>query len=371
MNKPSKKPVQPEVAAAKPKSIRFWVSMIIAVVIFVACMIILLDNVTPNTDDAYVYANVVRISPQVSGRVEKVYVFKDEPVKKGQKLFKLDPRPYQHRVNSLKAAYVKSISDVKLLHQEVKQAEQDVASLSAQVKLAEVRFSDYKRLVDDGAISQFTYITAAQNLKDLQAQLQGNKIEQQKTITNIEATINGKNVVSEEALANLRRAEFDLQQTLVVAPRDGYVTNVTLLPGMYTDAGTAALTFVDRSKWWVIANLKENNMFGVKIGQSADLAISMYPGKIFHGTVARMPEGVNVHSTVPPIFLPYVEKTPNWIRLAQRFPVWIHFDPSQFGDDVPRIGTTTTVVIYRKGNSFVNLIAKVLIRINSYLYYLY
>lgn len=371
MNKSVKNPTQPDALSNKPKSIRFWVTAIIVAVVFVACMVILLDNLTPNTDDAYVYANVVRISPQVSGRVDKVYVYKDEQVKKGQKLFKIDPRPYQHQVNSLKAAYVKSEAEVKLLYQEVKQAQQDVASLQAQVELAQVRFNDYKRLVEDGAISQFIFTTAAQNLKNLQAQLQRNKIVEQKTITNIEAKINGKNVVSQQALATLKKAEFDLEQTLVTAPDDGYVTNVTLLPGMYTDAGTAALTFVDRSKWWVIANLKENNMFGVKIGQKAELAISMYPGKIFHGTVSRMPEGVNVHSSVPPIFLPYVEKTPNWIRLAQRFPVWIHIDPKQLGDNVPRIGTTTTVVIYRQGNPIVNFIAKVLIRINSYLYYLY
>lgn len=351
--------------------LKFWVTLVVSVIVLVAALIILLDNLTPNTDDAYVYANVVRVSPQVSGRVVRVYVAKDEPVKKGQKLFKLDDRYYLHEVRSLRAAYVKAIYDVKTLHQSVAQSEQEIKALQAEVALAQTRYSDYQKLVQQGAVSRFKFTTASDNLNNLKAELRETRVEYKKAVINIKALVDGKNAVSREAEANLRKAEFQLEQTLVTSPDNGYITNVTLLPGMYADAGTAAMTFVDRSQWWVIANYKENNMHGLKVGQKAEMAISMYPGKIFHGVVARLPEGVNVHDGVPPVFLPQVDKTPNWIRLAQRFPVWIKLNAGQFDRNVPRVGTTTTAVIYPKGHWFFGVIAKTLLRIKSYLYYLY
>ncbi|MDF1797476.1 MAG: HlyD family secretion protein [Coxiellaceae bacterium] len=370
------KPVQnqqttEEVAIKPPRPLRFWVCWVIAVLVLLAIAIIIFDNITPNTDDAYLYANVVQISPQVSGRVVRVFVLKDEKVKKGEKLFQLDARPYQHRVDALKAAYVKQVYAVKLLHQSVKQAQDNVESLMAQVELAQIRYQDFKQLAIDGAVSQLTAITASDQLKKLQADLQLSKVEYAKTITRIDALINDKNVLSQQALATLEKAEFDLHQTLVTAPADGYVTNVTLLPGMYTDAGTAALTFVNTDRWWVIANLKENNMHGVRLGQTAKFSVSMYPGRMYEGKVARLPEGVNVHKIVPPVYLPYVAKTPNWIRLAQRFPVWIHVDVSQFKGRPPRIGTTTAVVVFRPDHRIINALAYALLVVKSYLYYLY
>ena len=287
-------------------SIRFWLGLVVSFLVVVAAVIILLDNLTPNTDDAYIHANVVQISPQVSGRVERVFVNKDKAVKKGQVLFELDDRPYLYQVEASKAAYMKAVDEAK------SSASLDDAGHNA-AELASVK----------------------------------------------------------HAQATLKKAEFNLEQAMVVAPLDGYVSNVTLIPGMYAHAGTPVLTFVDRSRWWVIANFKENNMHGVKLGQSVECAISMYPGKVFHGVVARLPEGVNVHSGVPPVYLPKVKKTPNWIRLAQRFPVWVKLTDGQFIKQAPRIGATTTVVVYTPKHDLLNVFAKFLLRLKSYLYYLY
>jgi len=121
----------------------------------------------------------------------------------------------------------------------------------------------------------------------------------------------------------LAYAEYNLIQTTVYAPSDGYITNLQLVNGAYIDVGDAVLTFVDDESWWVVANFRENSIGRIRTGQSAEISIAMYPGKIFKAVVENADWGVSAGQGIPSGDLPDVENPENWFNLSQRFPVRI------------------------------------------------
>ena len=126
-------------------------------------------------------------------------------------------------------------------------------------------------------------------------------------------------------MAQLATARLHVSETTVRAPFSGFVTNMPLTRGSYAKVGTSILTLIASDAWWVVANIKENNLTRVRTGQPVDVSFNLYPGKVFPGVVESIGRGVNLFQNVPKQYLPYVKKTPNWVRLAQRFPVKIKF----------------------------------------------
>jgi len=172
-----------------------------------------------------------------------------------------------------------------------------------------------------------------------------------------------------EVEAQLAQARLDLEWTRVYAPANGYVTNVQLREGFYIHIGTPAMTCIDGDRFWVVANYRENCLENIRPGQPVALTFKTYPGRIFRGEVQTVGWGVNEGQSAPSGTLPAISEPKNWLRLAQRFEVWItpHLPP-----EYPlRVGATGSAAVYTREEYWLNRVTHFWQKIVSYLHYLH
>jgi multidrug resistance efflux pump len=333
-------------------SARAWVMLVIAVIMLLATYYVLSDLHTPFTTDAYVQAYVVQVAPRIEGQVVRVAVEENQPVKKGDLLFEIDPRPFEYQVELLKAKRVDAVQQVAQLEAELAAAKADIERLAADEAYAEVVAEQEKMIFKQEATTDRKYQQAIQSHKAAKAaRMQGlakaKKIEQA-----LAAMIGEEHAIVAEVQSQLEVAQLNLEWTRVFAPANGFVTNVQLREGDYVRIGTPALTCIDSDRWWVVANYRENSLENVRKGQQVGLTINTYPGRIFTGVVDSVGWGVDQGQGAPGGLLPDVNAPKNWIRLAQRFQVRII-------PDVPpeyplRVGTTASAAVYTKDDYWLN-----------------
>lgn len=321
----------------------------------------------PSSASARVQAYVVQMASRVIGQVTDVYVQDNQVVKKGDPLIQLDPLGYQYAVEQAQAAYTQAAQKVAGLQAAVHAAEAVVASQQARVNQAQHHADEYLPLVKKGVVPRAQGYDVIAELKTAQADLSKAVYELQNA-TEAVGGANRQNSILAVARANLQHAQLALDLTKIVAPADGYVTNLQLHVGDYAHVGDPLLSFVANRYWWVTANFKETNIELIKPGERADVSVDMYPGKIFHGTVQSMGWGIRVDNIAPNPYLPYNDPTTTWIKLAQLFPVIIAVDVDP---NYPlRVGATAHVTIYTGWNLF-NFIPYLIRVVQSFLNYLY
>ncbi|MEM7009485.1 MAG: HlyD family secretion protein [Thermodesulfobacteriota bacterium] len=350
---------------------KFWITFIISVIVILVLYYALLDRYTPYTDDAYVQTYVVQVAPQVEGRVMGVFVENNQFVQEGQKLFSIDPSPYEYLVEELKASLVQNQQEVDQLKSAVVSAQEGVKQAQADLVYAKRQYDDLVPLAQKNYIAQLELDSALDQLRSQEATLGEAKANLASAQQALEYTIDGEFAIIKEAESALRYAEYNLLQTTVYAPSDGYVTNLQLVNGAYANAGDAVLTFVDDESWWIVANFRENSIGRIKEGQSAEIALSMYPGKIFKAQVENSDWGVSAGQGVPSGYLPDVETPENWFSLSQRFPVRLKITNLDEEKYPLRVGATTSVAVFTDGGFILNGLAGLWLRIGSIINYVY
>jgi len=248
-----------------------------------------------STDDAYVNANVIQIAPRVSGQVAHLYIKNNQLVKTGQVLFDLDPDLYQVAVDQAKAKLVMS------------QAQQVFAQNTAARTMTLVKKQNMSAQEGDNAEN------------------------------NLQAAI------AQVALdtANLKQAELNLLYTVIRAPSDGWVTNVTLRVGDVVTQNQPLFALISNNEFWLDANFKETDLQYISPGQHADVYVDMYPGHKFTGIVESISGGSgSAFSLLPP-----ENATGNWVKVTQRVPVRIQIIDTDTTFPL-RIGTSGTTTIH-------------------------
>ena len=350
---------------------KFWIIFIISLIVLLIFYYALLDRYTPYTDDAYIQTYVVQVAPQVEGRVIGVYVENNQFIEEGQKLFSLDPRPYEYTVEQLKANLVQTQQEVDQLKSAIVIAEQGVKQAEANLVFAQRQYNDLVPLAEKNYIAQLELDSARDQLKSNEALLDQSKAELVSAEQALEYTIDGEFAIIRDIQSQLDYAEYNLAQTTVYAPSDGYITNLQLVNGSYIDIGDAVLTFVDDESWWVVANFRENSIGRIREGQSAEISISMYPGTIFKAVVENADWGVSAGQGAPSGDLPDVENPENWFNLSQRFPVRLkiaNLDEEKYS---LRVGGTVSVAVFTDGGFVLNSLAGFWLRIGSIVNYVY
>ncbi|WP_313686583.1 HlyD family secretion protein [Pantoea sp.] len=254
---------------------------------------------SPWTRDGKVRAELVDITPQVSGRIITLVVRDNQFVHKGQTLLTIDPVPWQIALENAEAQLAKAQSDQE----------------KAQHELA--RRSNLPRNV----------ISA----EDLDA---------------ARLTANAAAATTKAAQATLDQARWNLQQTEISAPTDGWVSNLTLRPGNYATAGTPLFALVDSHSFYVMGYFEETKLRHIQPGATANIVLysngQRLQGKVESIGRAIYDQSVDSDSGLVPDIKPNVP----WVRLAQRVPVRIQLDA--IPDDVPLVaGTTCTISIVR------------------------
>ncbi len=278
------------------------------------------------TDDAYVGAQKVLITPDVSGKIISVSVKEGQTVAPGDTLFQIDPVPFQLALAQARA----KLEDAKTSH----------ANLAANVKLYSqtqqiveagiaIKQRDVERkssLVKNNFGSQLDLDNSSTALVTAQAQLQLVKQQKSNALTQL---LGNPDLPLEEfpaylhAKAVLDDAQRNLDLTTVRAPINGTATQVEQIQlGRFVTAGTPVFSVMDVANPWVDANPKESDFTYVAVGQEVTLEVDAFPNHVFKGTVGSLSPGTGAQFAI----LPPQNAMGNFVKVVQRVPVRIYFD---------------------------------------------
>ncbi len=281
------------------------------------------------TDNAYVGAQKVLITPDVSGKIVKVAVREGQHVNPGDELLQLDPEPYRLALATAQAKLAAARSDFD-------KAKGNLSSLTTLGELAQKNV-DLKRreverkqkLVASQAGSAADVDTSMAGL--VTAQLQAQYSKQQRDITLSSLLGNSDLPMAEfpeyaQAKAAVDNAQRDLDHTVLRAPIAGTATQVDNIQlGRFVTAGGPILSVIDDSAPWVDANPKETDITYLRVGQTATLDVDSFPNHTFKGTVVSVSPGTGSQFSI----LPAQNASGNWVKVVQRVPVRIAFDKAE------------------------------------------
>ena len=282
-----------------------------------------------STDNAYVGAQRVLITPDVSGKIVHVAVIEGQHVNPGDELFTLDAEPYRLAVQQAQAKLAAARSDYD-------KAKSTLGSLTTLADLAQKNVALKQRDVDrksqlfaSRAGSQADVDTAMGGLVTAQLQAQFTKQQRESTLSQL---LGNAELPLEQfpeyaqAKAALDDAQRNLDHTVVRAPMSGTATQVDNIQlGRFLAAGSPVLSVIDDHDPWVEANPKETDITYLRVGQKVTIAIDSFPDHTFKGTVVAVSPGTGAQFSI----LPPQNATGNWVKVVQRVPVRIAFDKDE------------------------------------------
>jgi multidrug resistance efflux pump len=287
-----------------------------------------------STDNATVRGQVTLISPQLSGYVVEVDVQDFQQVKQGQLLMKIDDRIYRQRLDQARAQLATqeaALANYAHTHESARATvAQNEAAVEAALAQERKALADLQRVEDlaaDGSLStrerdaaRAAHAQNAAGARQARAQLEISR----QNLGSVGVNRASLEAAVENARAAVRLAEIDMTNTRIVAPLDGQLGQVAVRLGAFVSAGTQLTALVPAQKW-VIANMKETQMAGLRVGQSATFTVDALNGERLRGHVERIsPATGSEFSVIPPD-----NATGNFVKIAQRIPVRISIDPGQ------------------------------------------
>ena len=278
------------------------------------------------TDDAYVGAQKVLITPDISGKIINVAVKEGQQVSTGDTMFQIDPVPFQLALAQARA----KLDDAKTSHDNlvanVKLYGQTIDLVNAGIALKQRDVDRKSSLVKSAAGSQLDLDNSATALVTAQAQLQ---LIKQQNSTALNQLLGNPELPLEQfpaymqAKAVLDDAQRNLDLTTVRAPMNGTATQVDQIQlGRFVMAGTPVFSVIDTSKPWVDANPKESDFTYVTVGQPVSIDVDAFPDHVFKGTIGSLSPGTGAQFAI----LPPQNATGNFVKVVQRVPVRIYFD---------------------------------------------
>jgi membrane fusion protein (multidrug efflux system) len=284
------------------------------------------------TDDAYVAADSVIVSPKVSGYLSQVLVNDNQKVQAGQVLARVDDRDYRAALDQARADVAAAQADIENLRQEIVKQALTVAQARAQVLAdqAAMVFSEqqrqrYAELAHTGAGTIQQAQRYAADIQEKQAKLaqdQAGIAVAQKQVDVLHARLQRARATLAQREAAARQAGLNLGYTTIVAPMDGTVGARTLRVGQYVQAGTQLMAVVPLQAVYVTANYKETQLTDVRPGQPVSISVDMFPGTVVRGHV----DSIAPASGAEFALLPPDNATGNFTKIVQRIPVKIVVD---------------------------------------------
>ena len=324
----------------------------------------------PFTNNARIYFSVTPILPTVKGRVVEVPVHTNAPLKEGDVLFRVDSKPYQYVVDEKKAALAEAEQNVKQLKASFDQASAQTERANSQLQLAQQNYDRQDTLFKQNVVAQATLDTATRNLDASKQTVTAAKAEEERARLAYTSNIDGVNTAVAKLRAELADAEFDLDQTTTRAAGPGFVTQVSLRPGMYaipTQLRTAML-FVNTGKQdqELGAAFQQNSLQRVAAGDDAEVAFAAVPGQVFKAKVRAVVDAIAAGqlATTPSLIEPETRLT------AGRAITIIDISEDMHDYKIP-LGSTAQVAIYTEHWHHLSLLRKILLRMRSWENYIF
>lgn len=273
------------------------------------------------TDDAYVRSDLVGVAPEVTGPIIALHVVDNQPVKKGDKLYKIDPVPFQLEVNTRQAQIEEQTALVKVAEEELTTAKAafDAAKSSHTYAVEEQARYAVLAASNDAPIAQLD--RANDELRRATAEMTIAEI----AIAKAQTSVNVHQAALDVARAEKATADWKLSRTDVVAPADGWINNLTIRVGDTATVSIPNIGIVDAHAWRIMANYKEYYVRPLKIGGTAWVWLDSDPWRFHRARITGIARGIS-RSPDMPMLLPYVAPTTDWIRLQRRIPVTIVLD---------------------------------------------
>lgn len=359
----------PSEGKKKRDPVRLWTGFVLALCVALFSLHLLTDKYTPYTSNGRIEAFIVPIAPQVSGTLVNVYAQNNQVVTEQQNLAVVDPAKYEYAVRRAQADLQQASQTSSADMSSVTTAQAKVTEAEANLRNAEVKGHRIIKLSKQGAASVSRADDARSSIEAKEARLASARSELEKTKSNLGAT-GQDNARIRSALTALDAAQLDLHNTTVRAPSEGIITNLTVDIGHYAGAGAPIMTFISTKDIWVQADMRENSLGHIQQGNPVEMVLDSAPGRIFRGEVMSVGYGVSDNNNSAMGGLTTVQSSSGWLRQAQSFPVLIRFtDDSAKG--FRRAGGQVNTIIYTGDRPILNTIAKVWIRIVSFLSHIY
>jgi multidrug resistance efflux pump len=353
---------------SKFKLVRWgWLSGTISVLIgaFILATFLGLFNYLTPSGKVTVTGRVVEVTPNVTGQIVAIPVKPNVPVKKGDVLFQIDSAPFQYKVTQLRASLAAARQQTQILKSNYEQATANVAGLDAQLKYNTKRLADIQKLSAEGANTEFKEQDTQVQYETVTAQLSAAKATQQSAKFAMDSEIGGVNTSVAQIQAQLENAEWELSQTGIRAPADGYVTAVALTVGDRALQARSAMSFIVGNEITIVGMFSQNGFQTIKLGTPVDIVFDNVPGLIYHAKITGIPKGIGQGQIAASGTLARTTA----LGGASVFPAEISV-PDEVSRDSLRLGMSGNATAFSEKAGVIGLLASILVWISAYTAYL-
>lgn len=329
--------------------------------------VLALGQFAPYSKSAFVQTYVVQMAPEWGGRVEEVYAQPNVPIRKGEPLFKMDPTQKQYKVDQYVAQLAAADTSVAELAQQLERADAEVRKVAADLEVEKVMYAQIKDAAGEGAASRYRLESVGQKVASLEAQLQAALASQQSAQLALDSNVDSMPTAVAEVLAQLNEARYELNNTTVVAPTDGYVSNLQIHPGSYIRLKTPIMSFISSEEHWIVAKTLQNGVQRLAPGDKAEVAFAMYPGKVFDAEVVSVVWANGNAQGLPSGILPHEQQ----VQPGMEF--FVRLKMTENDPKYPlRFGARAIVAMYSEDCAdFLKLLRQIEIQSESFLNYLF
>lgn len=278
------------------------------------------------TENAYIKADIIQISPDLDGRVVDVTVRDHVRVDAGEVLFRLDPAPFSIAVLKAEAELAKVGTTILHMQAQLAEAKTEAGEFRSRIGYYGKAVKRQRSLLKRGVTTRSRADAAELELAVSRERLRtaGAKV------ASLKAALSGapdmpleQRALYREYAAELEARKLDLAHTVIRAPTPGIISNMRLQVGEHLDAGDPAFSLIVDSTHWVIANLKETELTYIEIGQRATVTPDAYPDV----TIDAVVESISPATGAEFAILPPQNATGNWVKVVQRLPVRLRLLP--------------------------------------------
>ncbi len=339
-------------------------------IIGITLLLLIMNYNHPFTKNARIYFAVTPVQPLVEGRVIDVPVQANVPLKEGDVLFRIDPKPYEYVVAQKQAALAEADQNVRQLKATLDQATAGAERVEAQFQLAQQNYDRQAQLFERRVIAQATLDTFERNLETSRQSVAAARAEEERARLAYSSNIAGVNTTVARLAAQLADAKYELDQTVTRAPGAGFVTQLALRPGMYVIPAPLrpAMVFVNTEERdrELGAAFQQNSLQRLKSGDEAEIAFDAVPGRVFKGKVRIVLDAIAAGQLQATGELVDVgELTSGGRALAL-----IDIEDDLSGYQIP-LGAAGQVAIYTEHWHHVSMIRKILLRMRSWQNYVF
>jgi multidrug resistance efflux pump len=344
-----------------------WLSGAVAIVVgaFILATFLALFNYLTPSGRVTVTGRVVEVTPNVTGQIVAIPVKPNAPVKTNDVLFQIDPAPFQYKVSQLQASLAAARQQAEILKSSYEQATANAAGLSALVAFNTQRNADIQRLASEGANTQFQAQDRQNQYETALAQLNVAKAAQQSAKLALDSEIGGVNTSVAQVAAQLENANWELSQTTVRAPSDGYVTVVALSVGDRALQARSAMSFIVENEITLVGMFAQNGFQTIKDGTPVDIVFDNAPGRIYHAKIRTIPRGIGQGQ----IAVSGTLARTSALGGATGFPAEISI-PQEMSRESLRLGMSGNATAFADNAGVIGLLASILVWVSSYTAYL-